>query len=152
MLSILECGQMEHARTARTGLTLDKIVLSVTLLAPLCLTLTVQAAALGLAQSQAITREHRCCCTISQPTRKRRFAKILQPTRECRFATLLLCSLHASAGLHLGFLQPHTVRVSSLVAMQPTRMRGFAIASSCSLHASAGLQYRCYAVCTRVRV
>ena len=105
MLSILECGQMEHARTARPGLTLDKIVLSVTLLAPLCLTLTVQAAALGLAQLLAITREHRCCCTISQPTRKRRFAKILQPTRKCRFATLLLCSLHASAGLHRGFLQ-----------------------------------------------
>ena len=106
MVSILECGQMEHARTARPGLTLDKIVLSVTLLAPLCLTLTMQAAALGLAQSLAITREHRCCCTVSQPTRKRRYAKFLQPTRKCRFATLLSCSLHASAGLHPGFLQP----------------------------------------------
>ena len=87
-------------------LTLDKIVLSVTLLAPLCLTLTVQAAALGQAQSLAITREHRCCCTVSQPTRKRRFAKVLQPTRKCRFATLLSCSPHAGAGLHPGFLQP----------------------------------------------
>ena len=47
MSSILECGQMEHARTARAGLTLDEAVLSVALLAPLRLTLTVQASALG---------------------------------------------------------------------------------------------------------
>ena len=47
MSSILECGQTEHARTARAGLTLDEAVLSVALLAPLRLTLTVQASALG---------------------------------------------------------------------------------------------------------
>ena len=166
MLSILECGQMEHARTARPGLTLDKIVLSVTLLAPLCLTLTVQAAALGLAQSLAITREHRCCCTISQPTRKRRFAKILQPTRECRFATLLLCSLHASAGLHLRCLVAHTqVQACNLVVMQPARRCRFAsrflaaytqcrLAASlpCSPHACAGLPLLHLAAYTRAQV
>ena len=98
---------------------------------------------------------------MSQPMRKHRCAKILQPTRECRFATLLLCSLHASAGLHLGSLQPHTVRVSSLVAMQPTHARvchcvmsqptrkcRFATLLSCSPHASAGLHPRCPAAHT----
>ena len=142
-------GARAHRAARSERLTLDKIVLSVTLLAPLCLTLTVQAAALGLAQSQAITREHRCCCTISQPTRKRRFAKILQPTRKCRFATLLSCSPHASAGLHprcpaARTLQPHHIaahtqmQVRNLVIMLPTHKCGFASVLPCIPHASAG--------------
>ena len=165
MLPILKCGQMEHARTARTGLTLAKLVLSVTLTGT---TLSDNhRAGLSVEVWHSHWQSHVSTGVVALFRSPHASAGlhpvVVQPTRECRFATSLSCSPHASAGLHQRCLASRTlqprhlaaytqVQVCNLVGMQPTRECGFASMLSCSPHTCAGLQPCCHAAHTHARV
>ena len=102
MLPILKCGQMEHARTARTGLTLAKLVLSVTL------------------TGTTLSDNHRAGLSV----------EVWHSHWQSHVSTgvvALFGSPHASAGFHLRCLAAYTqVQACNLVVMQPTRECGFA--------------------------
>ena len=179
MLSILECGQMEHARTARTGLTLAKLVLSVTLTGTTLSDnhragLSVEvwhshwqshvstgvvalfgsphaSAGLHLRCLAAYTQVQACNLVVMQPTRKCGFASTLPCSSY--IATTPYCSPHASAGLQSCYHAVHTqVRVCIRFALHPARKCRFASLSSCGPQASAGLHSRCPAAHTHVQV
>ena len=156
MLPILKCGQMEHARTARTGLTLAKLVLSVTLTGT---TLSdnhraglsvevwhshwqshVSTGVVALFGSPHASAGFHLRCLAAYTQVQACNLVVMQPTRECGFASTLCHAAHTR------------VRVRIHVVLQPTPMCRFAAMLSCSPHACAGLHLHRLAAHTRVQV
>ena len=119
MLPILKCGQMEHARTARTGLTLAKLVLSVTL------------------TGTTLSDNHRAGLSV----------EVWHSHWQSHVSTgvvALFGSPHASAGFHLRCLAAYTqVQACNLVVMQPTHKCGFAttLSTYLAVHKHARCDY-----------